>query len=154
MTELAPVQKVAVLALVYRELAQRYDGKDLSVLGKMGADALQDEPIEWDLHEAMRHPYRLLPLIAELAEVDPLRAEAMLHAFPPVGALPGDEWASEFLGRWGKVRETMNWLEREGLTTSVSELDEIAYAAYALATGRRVSDVRAEWSVAATNAHG
>jgi hypothetical protein len=144
---LAPVQKVALLALVYRELAQTYDGKELSLLGEMGADALLDSEYDWELQEMVRHPYRLLPLIAELAETDPLRAEALLHAFPPIGALPGDEWASEFLGRWEKVREAMEWLEREGLTTPVSELDEIAYAAYALATGRRVSDVRAEWAV-------
>jgi hypothetical protein len=138
---------------LYRELAEPYDGKELSLLGKMGADALQDSKYEWALAEAMRHPYRLLPLIAELAETDPLRAEAMLHAFSPTDALPGDEWATQFLRRWEKVRKAMAWLENEGLTTPISELDEIAYAAYALATGRDVSDVRADWAVPATNGH-
>jgi hypothetical protein len=48
---------------------------------------------------------------------------------------PGGNWAGLlFSDRWLEVEAEMRELKREGLTTSISELDEIANAAYALAS--------------------
>lgn len=108
-----PYANIAVLALVYRELAQPAEStRDISVLGKMGFDALlgfdaADSEFEWMLSEAAERPYKLLPLIEELSEVEPLRAEALLHAFPPSDGLPNEPSAWPYRGRWIEVVAAM-----------------------------------------------
>lgn len=139
----APVHKVALLALAYRELARPYEGgsvDDMSLLVKMAAEAL-DSDYELQLAEIMEHPDRRLPLIIDLFEVDPLRAEALVHAFPPA-----DGWPLTDPVRWNAVEETMVWLESEGLTTKPSTVNEIALAAYVQATGRSLRKVTDEWA--------
>jgi hypothetical protein len=131
---LAPVENVAVLALVYRELAQPFgnSAREMSLLAKMGADGLADSAYEWLLAEAMEQPDKLLPLIADLSAVDPLRAEAMLHAFPPDDGLPEEDWACAFRRRWDDVETAMRWLESEGLTTPSDQVNAVAATAYVI----------------------
>jgi hypothetical protein len=134
---------VALLALAYRELAQPYEGgslSDMSLLVKMGADALDSE-YELQLAQVMEHADRRLPLIADLSEVDPVRAEALLHAFAPT-----DGWSVADWTRWNAVEEAMEWFESMGLTANPSTATEVALAAYAMATGESLQAVKAQWA--------
>jgi hypothetical protein len=73
-----------------------------------------------------------LPLAADFSPVAPLRAEALLHAFPPEDGPPDADWALPFRRRWGEVENAMRWLESEGLTMPSDDVDAVAAAAYAV----------------------
>lgn len=139
---LAPVENVATLALVYRELAQPFGDstREMSLLGKMGADALAGSEHEWLLAEAMEQPDKLLPLVAELSPVDPLRAEALLHAFPPGDGLAEAGWAWPYRRRWDEIEAAMRWLEGEGLTTPREAVDAVAATAFAIGSIAQMDD--------------
>lgn len=112
----------------------------MSLLGRMGADALAKSEYEALLAEAMEQPDKLLPLVADLSDVDPLRAEALLHAFPPGDGLPEAGWARPYRCRWTDVEAAMQWLASEGVTASSNEIDAVAAAALELMSrGRNLS---------------
>jgi hypothetical protein len=70
------------------------------------------------------------PACSDLSDVDPLRAEALLHAFPPADGLPEADWAWPYRRRWDDVETAMRWLETEGLTASSIDVDAVAATAY------------------------
>lgn len=126
------VEKVALLALAYRELFAPATGypDDLSLIAKMVAETLDDD-LELLLVEAADDPARLRRIAADLAPVEPIRAEALLHAFP------ADEseraWTRAARRRWREVEQTMEVFASLGLASSRSEVDAIAEQACALA---------------------
>jgi hypothetical protein len=135
-----PTTSVALLALLYAELAEPYEGRDLSLLGKIGADFLDRPELRADelaLDEAIsQHPDKLLPLIEALAPVAPTRAEALLHAFPPDDGPPSARWARSFRLRWAEVELAMDAWRYGGVTMPLSDTDAIAEAAHAAASGQ------------------
>src|SRR5918994_4017397 len=93
----ANVESVALLALTYSELARpsatgvRTGPRDIvddldaipnqvSLLQMVGSSTLGG--VDWKIVEALGHGQALAALYADLADLDPLRAEALLHAWP------------------------------------------------------------------------
>ena len=104
---------VALLALAYRELASEYNGGELSLGAKMVHDLL---PLEEDaLFEAFEDSELLAAVLPDLAEVAPVRAEAVLHAFPPGNPALVGEWARPFVVRWDEVEGEMTALVALGV---------------------------------------
>lgn len=127
------VEKVALLALAYRELLSPATGgpDDLSLIAKMVADTLDDE-LELLLSEASEHPAQLRAVLRDLAPVVPIRVEAMAHALLLVDLLD-KAWARPFLARWRAVRRTMRMFEDMGLNATRPAVNAIAEEAYAVA---------------------
>src|SRR4051812_6424159 len=97
-------RNVATLALVYRELYNaRHESArnlfddletcpgELSLLAMVGSQALTR--LDWYALRVMdEQPVALAALVADMAEFDPLRSEALLHAWPPGQPLPDAPW--------------------------------------------------------------
>jgi hypothetical protein len=68
---------------------------------------------DWGLVEIIGHASSPAVIAHDLASVDPLRTEALLHAWPcdPRDDLPEDGWAAPFLARWPLVEAAMAGLE-------------------------------------------
>jgi hypothetical protein len=132
------VQRVALLALVYRELAEwgatgaPESGDDLytdleaipgevSLLRMIGLAALPE--FDWTLVKAFAAPELLAELLREVAEVDPLRAEALAHA----AELPTRNLVQ--LRRWARVERAMDEFRATGLTATRDEVFERYVAA-------------------------
>jgi hypothetical protein len=149
-----PVEKVAILALVYRELYNtRHTGPDsllddfencleVSLLGMMGSQSLSE--LDWFVIEAMEEPETLPALASDLAALDPIRGEALLHAWPPGEQMPAVRSLAEF-NRWEEVEKAMREFGELGVTMGRSDVDALARRSYAQATGQRLEDVRDEW---------
>jgi hypothetical protein len=83
---------------MYRELYNaRYTGPDsllddfencleMGLLGMMGSQSLSE--LDWFVIEAMEDPETLPALASDLAALDPIRAEALRHAWPPGEQMP------------------------------------------------------------------
>jgi hypothetical protein len=121
---LAPAEKVAVLALVYRTMYREcYSGaislhedmecypEGVSLLGMIGSQALADE--DWALVALMDEYDSPAAIAADIAAWDACRCEALLHAWPddPSDDLPDTEWALPFLARWPLVETVMAGFE-------------------------------------------
>jgi hypothetical protein len=144
---MVPAEKVALLALVYAQLymARHSDPDNLledfevcrgevTLAAMIGSQAA--EPFDWFLIRAMDDPAALRATARDVAEVDPLRAEALLHAWPPEADGPNDAWALRYGGeRWTQVEQVMEQLRADGLTTSREDVNAIACRAYAEAVG-------------------
>lgn len=149
-----PVEKVALLALTYRELYNaRYtrpdsllddfeNGLGMGLLGMMGSQSLSE--LDWFVIEAMEDPETLPALASDLVALDPIRAEALLHAWPPGGQIPAVRSLAEF-NRWEEVETAMREFSELGVTMSRSDVDALARRSYAQATGQRLEDVLDEW---------
>lgn len=140
-----PVEKVALLALVYRELYNaRHTGPDsllddfetcpgeVSLLGMMGSQSLTG--LDWFVIEAMERPELTNNLAGDLAALDPIRAEALLHAWPgeQISAVRS---LAEFR-RWEEVETAMREFSELGVTMSRSDVAALAYRSYAQATAQ------------------
>jgi hypothetical protein len=150
MTEL---REVALLALLYREnyIARRTGldsiGQDqevcpgeLSWLTMIGADALTE--YDWAIINDLDQPSDF----SRLARiVDPLRAEALLHAVPPNGRCSRKPWAEPYRARWGQVRSRMRLFEQEGYTATRDDLDSLAARAWMAATGDTFEQYANAW---------
>jgi hypothetical protein len=147
------VREVALLALLYREnyLAGRTEldsiatdqevcPGELSWLTMIGSYTLT--PSDWailgDLDE--RSDFLRLARI-----VDPLRAEALMHAAPPNGRCSRKPWADPYRARWGPVRARMRLFEQEGYTATRDELDSLAAHAWIAATGDTFAQYADAW---------
>jgi hypothetical protein len=121
---LAPVEKVAVLALVYRtawrncystpgSLDDDMEGnpEGISLLGMIGSQALT--PADWELVALMGDRSFPAELAAGLAEWSSQRCEALMHAWPqdPREDLGDPDWARPYLDRWELVAATLDGLE-------------------------------------------
>jgi hypothetical protein len=150
-----PVEKVALLALVYRELYNaRHTGPnsllddfescpgEVSLLGMMGSQSLSE--LDWFVIEAMEDPETLPALASDLAALDPVRSEALLHAWPLGEQMPAVRSLAEF-NRWEEVETAMREFSELGVTMSRSDVDALARRSYAQATGQRLEDVLDEW---------
>jgi len=145
---LAPVENVAVLALVYRTAWRNcYSGAGsldddmegnpdgISLLGMLGAHALT--PADWELVALMDDRSFPAELAAGLAEWSSQRCEALMHAWPtdPREGLANAEWAQPYIDRWELVAATMAGLEP---TTWDREHTRDVYAAV---SGQPLADV-------------
>ena len=153
---LAPIEAVATLALVYRTCAREHYGShptaalldDLrSDRGRVSFAAMLGsnfEQTDADLVEIIeRAGVRLadphsqtfspVPLVRELAPLDPFRTEALLHAWPydPREEVAAEEWAQPYVERWELVDVAMTGLEP--LTWTNDQMADIEDAAVALA---------------------
>jgi hypothetical protein len=119
-----PIENVAILALVYRTLwRERYESPEnltddfeacpggISFLGMIGSQYLQET--DWGIVRIMDESGSPTRLADDLAPIDPLRTEALLHAWPddPRDDLPEDGWAAQVLERWPLVEAMMAGLE-------------------------------------------
>jgi hypothetical protein len=135
----APVENVAVLALLYRTLYRNcYEGPEalhddmrgnpdgISLLGMIGSQGLGE--VDWELVNSMsRHEDELpVKVVQFLRFWSPLRCEALLHAWAddPGAELAREEWAQPFIERWELVSAAMNGLEP--LTWDHEQQDDIA----------------------------
>jgi hypothetical protein len=136
-------RNVALLALIYREqYLERRQGLDsiaddlescpgeVSWLTMIAVDRLT--PGDWALLRKLDEPSDFLRLARR---VDPLRAEALLHAVPPNGRCSLKLWAAPYLARWGQVQELMLQLQQEGYTVKRDDLESRAVGAWMGATG-------------------
>jgi hypothetical protein len=142
----AQVETVAVLALAYAGLAKGSttgarvgfdnliddldnDPGSVSLLTMIASDSLTD--VDWEIVSlAFEDPAALRTLILNFAESDPLRAEALAHAWPD--ELTPSPVAMRYLARWEQVEEFMEFLREEGVETT---RDDVALVAD-VATGR------------------
>jgi hypothetical protein len=143
--ERASAECIAFLALAYRELGAPWERpNDLSLVSKAAARALDnptDNEFDYLMIEFLDRPdshAALSALLADLAEVTPTRAEALMHAFPPPEAAWEEPWAAAFHSRRHEVEEAIQWLVVLGLALprhSVAGLAEFA-SAHVAAAGR------------------
>jgi hypothetical protein len=150
------VARVALLALTYRELAKNYsvvgprvDGseivydldsgrEDVSLLTLLGSNAMGE--LDWIVVRAFDRPDVLASLTADLVEVEPVRAEAILHAIAEVGdrnagPVPTGR-ALAAAERWEEVEEAMDALRDLGIAGTRDEVFEMYVGAMQEATGR------------------
>jgi hypothetical protein len=143
-------QTVAALALTYRELhnAHILSPKDfvddreampdeLGLLVRAVASQMTD--LDWLVLKTFDDASGSWAVVAEdVHGVDPARAEAMLHAWPPEGGLPpiGASWTFGMTGeRWEAVDAAMLHLEARGLLANREDIDHTARRAYVAVTG-------------------
>ena len=148
------VREVALLALLYREnyLARR-TGLDsiaddqevcpgeLSWLTMIGADTLTE--YDWAIIGDLDGPSDFLRLART---VDPLRAEALLHAVPPNGRCSHKPWAEHYRSRWGYVRSRIRLFEQEGYTATRDVLESLAARTWMAATGDTFEQYAEQWA--------
>ncbi len=139
------VDRVALLALIYREHhnAHHYGPESLFEdfeccpgevnLATIVGSELLDE-LDWLLIRAMEKGRDLNPTAAEL---DPVRAEALLHAWPSEGSPPDGAWTLPYgADRWTAVEAKMQRLRDEGVTASRDDVELVAVAVYKAVTGK------------------
>lgn len=131
-------EKVALLALAYRELSAPCSGfpGDEGLLVKMAADSLGD--LDAQVIDAMASLDQLSALAVAFAEFDSLRYEALLHAWPPGDDPPpevGFDRAHFTPARWDEVESEMRRFRALGITASRDVVEQVAQEAYALAGG-------------------
>jgi hypothetical protein len=80
----------------------------------------------------------LPPLFADLAELDPRRAEALVHAWPEDA--PAAPVSLEILRRWEEVEEAMDSFRELGITATRDDVMAIASRAYRGATGGSLNE--------------
>jgi len=143
MTDLAPPQKVALLALLYTELCNAHYTSpqsllddmetcpgELSLLLEMGSQGLAE--LDWHIVKTMEEqPDSLLALATDVHAIDPTRAEAILHAWPG-GSPPwgGASWTHPYCSpsRLEAVWAAKRDLEGHGITAKRDDV-ELAVAA-------------------------
>jgi hypothetical protein len=100
----------------------------MSLLAMIAADAAT--AADWEIVEALTTPAALPAIAAELNELDPLRVEALFHAWPPDSPQPPGEWQERYSGRrWRRVEDAMDNLRELGLTAPRAEVERVASAA-------------------------
>lgn len=138
------VEQVALLALVLREVSNaRHTGPEglledfeacrgeVNLATLISAELLTET--DWFVVQAMDTGANLNPLAEDL---DAVRAEALLHAWPSEAPPPEGEWTLPYgADRWAAVEEAMQQFRGEGLTASRDRVEQIAVAAYRAATG-------------------
>lgn len=149
------VERVALLALTYRELwrnwscvGPRTDGseivddldngrEDLSLLTLMGSRAMSD--LDWVVIRTLDRPDVLASLLKDIVEIEPWRAEAILHTLAA-----GDGWSATSVPaglalttaeRWTEVEEAMNALRELGIAATRDDAFELYVGAVEDATG-------------------
>jgi hypothetical protein len=154
-----PAEKVALLALIYRACyLNRHSGPDsaledietcpgeVSLATLYGTHRLT-EP-DWQIMRALGDDASFMMVARAVAEHDPVRAEALLHAASSGGEPPAREWAYPLGGqRWHEVERAMEAREADGFTLSRDDVDSIAVSAYAAATGMTRTEVRDEFDL-------
>jgi hypothetical protein len=136
---MAPAERVAYLALMYKERHSPWweFQDDLSLLGKMVRDESLPEIDEFILNH-MDKVEELAEIMLELAGVDQLRYEALLHAWPPGPnndpPPEGLPWTPYSGTRWDEVEDAMWELYATGITHKPSFINAIAEEAYAIAS--------------------
>jgi hypothetical protein len=140
-----PPHKTAALALIYRDLyfANVYSAEEviefceeapgeLGPLAKYAAMSLTEA--DWfTLRIFEEYPDQIASWANRVHEIDPARAEALLHFWPKENSLPpfGDGWTYPYIGsRWDEVEAAMLFLESRGLTAKRDEVDEVARQAW------------------------
>ena len=75
----------------------------MSLMGMVGSQVLTEG--DWDIVRLMEKLYSPCALAQELDSQNPLRCEAMLHAWPndPLDELANADWAQRYLARWPAV---------------------------------------------------
>lgn len=147
------LRDVALLALLYREAyLNRWDSLDsiatdqdvcpgeLSWLSILAADRLTGP--DWAILATLNEPGDFLRLARLL---DPLRAEALMHAVPPNGRCSRKAWAEPYAARWGQVRARMRLLEGEGYTAKRDDLESLAATAWMATTGDTFEQYADRW---------
>jgi hypothetical protein len=143
-------QTVAALALTYRELHNAHvlspqdfvddregNPDELGLLVRAVASQMTD--VDWLVLRTFDDANGSWAVVAEdVHNVDPARAEAMLHAWPPERGLPplGAAWTFGYIGeRWEAVDAAMLHLEARGLLANREDIESTARGAYVAVTG-------------------
>lgn len=129
-----PAEKVALLALVYREFEAGARAKGTSLLKRMALHDLNE--LDALIFNSMDKVEELAELMVALADFDELRYEALLHAWPPGpnGDPPPEGPCNPTLlarERWQEVEEAMQAIYATGVTHSPEYVNVIAEEAYA-----------------------
>jgi hypothetical protein len=125
------VEKVALLALVYRELSQycsvgprtgpldilediESGDEELNLIRMIGST--HASALDWAIVRLLTDPdeEELREFASGLRDYDPLRFEALLHAWPDDVRMPGSRL--EQIERWEEVEEAMERFAALGLT--------------------------------------
>jgi hypothetical protein len=125
MRSLPQPEGVALVALALRELSAPAD--HLHGLS-MGARAVSDLLMTRDddvFFEALEDPLVLAESMAPLADTAPLRAEALVHAFP-VLRRENEPWMEQFRERWHDVEREMATLVDLGIATGGDGVNALA----------------------------
>ena len=137
---LASAETVGLLALTYAELSSPATSSDdaSGLLVKMATDTLTD--LDALIVDAMGKLDQLCGLLVELAWWDPLRYEALLHAWPfapdpPPDGLPWQQYSRD---RWDEVEAAMRLWLAQGITASRDVVNELAQDFYEQATAARI----------------
>jgi hypothetical protein len=98
--------------------------------------------LDRELVAAMEHPECLVALGQPLAVVDPVRFEALAHAWPTDARaeLAGKAWAADALARWDEVEREPRSPRQLFLVATHEELDDLARCAYTEMTGSPYPD--------------
>jgi hypothetical protein len=145
-------QTIAALALTYRELHRAHitspqdfvddrecNPDELGLLVRAVAGQMTD--LDWLVLKTFDGDpaEESWAVVAEdVHAVDPARAEAMLHSWPPERGLPpiGAAWTFGYVGeRWEAVDAAMLHLEARGLLANREDIDSTARRTYVSATG-------------------
>ena len=142
------IRDVALLALLYRHAyTNRWEciddiATDQEIapgeLGWLSMMVALLPDYDWQVIAKLEEPADTFERVAR--RLDPLRAEAVLHALPPNGAYPTRAWGEPFRERWGQVRQRMRQFHCEGYTAPSDDLHLVASDAYRRATGGTFSD--------------
>lgn len=131
-----PAEKVALLALVYREFEAGARAKGTSLLKRMALHDLTE--LDALIVHHMDKVEELAELMVALADVDELRYEALLHAWPPGPNEdpPPDRPCNPALlarERWQDVEDAMAGIYATGVTHSLEYVNVIFEEAHAAA---------------------
>ena len=148
-----PLRNVALLALLYRQAyLNRWESIDSIATDQ---DVCPGE-LSWLSMLAAKLPARDWQILATLAgptgfestarRLDPLRAEALLHAAPPKGVYPTGRWGESYRARWGEVCSRMRLFEGQGYTATSDDLEAIAAQAWMAATGDTLAQYANAWA--------
>lgn len=131
-----PAERVACLALVYREFEAGSLAKGTSLLKRMAVHDLTE--MDMMIAGLMTKTEELAEVMVELADFDPMRYEALLHVWPPgpnrePPPEEGFDPARFTPERWDEVEDAMRDLYSTGVTHSPSFVNAIFEEAYAAA---------------------
>jgi len=138
-----PAEKVALLALIYRDLSSPCTSLgEQSLLTKVAADQLSE--LDAYIVDVMGRFDELAQLAVLLSEFDLLRYEALLHAWPPGpnDDPPPDEGFNLVLltsDRWEEVEDAMWEIYKTGITHSRDFVNVVAEEAYAVGLAQMVA---------------
>jgi hypothetical protein len=159
------VERVAITALTYRELHRSWSlfgprtsgddivadleagRQDVSLLTLLASRAMSD--LDWVIVRALDRPDVLASLLKDVAESEPWRAEAVLHALAAGGGWEATSFPASLVlaavERWAEVEEALERWRDLGLTATTDDVFTTYLDAMEVATGRSRVSIECEF---------